>query len=58
MDDVAALVTRMADLLRMLEEGHDPGRFFLGTYLRTTRAVAAAIGAGAFEDADWVARWD
>ena len=57
-DDVAALVTRMADLLRTLEEGHDPGRFFLGTYLRTTRAVAAAIGAGAFEDADWVARWD
>jgi hypothetical protein len=57
-DDVAALVTRMADLLRTLEESPDPGRFFLGTYLRTTRAVAAAIGAGAFEDADWVARWD
>jgi len=35
----------------------DPGRFFLGTYLRTTVAVAAALDAGAFEDADWVAGW-
>ena len=57
-DDVPALIVRMADLLRSLEDAGDPGRFFLGTYLRTTRAVAAAMGAGAFEDPDWVARWD
>jgi hypothetical protein len=57
-DDVPALIVRMADLLQSLEDAGDPGRFFLGTYLRTTRAVAAAMGAGAFQDADWVARWD
>ena len=56
--DVAALIARMEDLLRALEDGGDPGRFFLGTYLRTTRAVAAALRAGVFEDAAWVARWD
>jgi hypothetical protein len=48
----------MTDLLRPLEAGRDPARFVLGTYLRTTRAVAAAIDAGAFEDPGWVAHWD
>ena len=57
-DDVAALITRMAELLQTLDETRDPGRFFLGTYLRTTRAVAAALNAGSFEDAAWVGRWD
>jgi hypothetical protein len=56
--DVAALIVRMTDLLARLEDDGDPARFFLGTYLRTTRAVAAALDAGTFEDADWVARWD
>ena len=56
--EVAALVARMDDLLRSLEGEGDPGRFFLATYLRTTRAVAAALRAGVFEDADWVAQWD
>jgi hypothetical protein len=56
--DVAALIARMDGLLAVLEDGGDPGRFFLGTYLRTTRAVAAALRAGVFEDAEWVARWD
>jgi hypothetical protein len=56
--DVAALIARMADLLDVLEDGGDQGRFFLGTYLRTTRAVADALRAGVFEDADWVAHWD
>jgi hypothetical protein len=55
---VAALVARMEELLRALESARDPGRFFLATYLRTTRAVAAALDRGAFEDPDWVARWD
>jgi len=31
---------------------------FLGTYLRTTEAVGAAVADGSFEDPDWVARWD
>jgi hypothetical protein len=56
--DVAALIVRMTDLLARLEDDGDPARFFLGTYVRTTRAVAVALDAGSFEDADWVARWD
>jgi hypothetical protein len=56
--DVAELVARMADLLRPLEEVRDPARFFLATYLRTTRAVGVALDGGAFEDVEWVARWD
>jgi hypothetical protein len=55
---VAALVARMAELLRALEAAREPGRFFLGTYLRTTRAVGAALDRGVFEDPDWVAAWD
>src|SRR5918997_270796 len=48
----------MAGLLAPLEADGDPGRFFLGFYLRTTQAVGAAIDAGAFEDPAWVAEWD
>jgi hypothetical protein len=55
---VAALVARMEELLRALEADRQPGRFFLGTYLRTTRAVGAALDRGGFEDPDWVAAWD
>jgi hypothetical protein len=55
---VAALVARMEELLRHLESGREPGRYFLGTYLRTTRAVGAALDRGVFEDPDWVAAWD
>ncbi len=55
---VTALVARMDELLGALESARDPGRFFLGTYLRTTRAVGAALERSAFEDPDWVARWD
>jgi hypothetical protein len=55
---VAALVARMEEQQRALETARDPGRFFLGTYLRTTRAVGAALDRGVFEDPDWVARWD
>jgi Family of unknown function (DUF5995) len=55
---VAALVARMESLLAPLEEGRDPARYFLGTYLRTTRSVAAALAAGRFEDPSWVAAWD
>jgi Family of unknown function (DUF5995) len=55
---VGALVGRMAELLQDLEGRRDPARFFLGTYLRTTRAVGEALDVGTFEDPDWVARWD
>ncbi len=57
-DPVLALVARMADLLRRLEDDGDPARFFLSTYLRTTRAVGTALADGAFEDPAWVAHWD
>jgi Family of unknown function (DUF5995) len=57
-DAVAALVARMESLLAPLEAGRDPARFFLGTYLRTTRAVGAALAAGRFEDPGWVSAWD
>jgi hypothetical protein len=50
-------VAREEEVLRTLEAASDPARFFLGTYLRTTVAVATALDAGAFEDASWVAAW-
>ncbi|MFW3169151.1 DUF5995 family protein [Geodermatophilus sp. CPCC 206100] len=53
-----ALVARMAELLSSLEADRDPARFFLGTYLRTTVAVGAAIDGGEFEDRTWVVEWD
>ncbi len=56
--DVAALIARMTDLLRLLEDAGDPARHFLGTYLRTTESVAGALDAGGFEDPEWVACWD
>lgn len=58
MDAVAALLARMEALLAPLEADRDPARFFLGTYLRTTRAVAVALARGRFEDPAWVTAWD
>jgi hypothetical protein len=55
---VDELITRMVMLLALLETDRDPGRFFLGTYLRTTRAVRTALDDGLFEDPAWVAEWD
>jgi Family of unknown function (DUF5995) len=55
---VDELVARMQELLDDVTAAGDPARHFLGTYLRTTRAVNAAIDAGRFEDPDWVTRWD
>ena len=55
---VDALVGRMADLLAPLQARRDPARHFLGTYLRTTQAVGAAIDGGEFEDPAWVSAWD
>jgi hypothetical protein len=55
---MGALVRRMEGLLEPLEASGDPGRFFLATYLRTTRAVAEELGRGGFRDPEWVERWD
>jgi hypothetical protein len=55
---MGALVRRMEGLLGPLEASGDPGRFFLATYLRTTRAVAEELERGGFRDPAWVERWD
>ena len=55
---IGALLRRMEGLLAPLEANGDPGRFFLATYLRTTRAVAEELGRGGFRDPEWVERWD
>lgn len=56
-DGVAALAERMAELLADMDGDRDPARFFLGTYLRTTQAVADTLARGRFEDARWVSAW-
>jgi hypothetical protein len=48
----------MTALLDELARAKDARAAFHATYLRTTRAVAAALYAGAFLDGDWVERWD
>jgi hypothetical protein len=55
---IDALVGRMEGLLAPLEAAGDTGRFFLATYLRTTRAVAEELVRGGFRDPAWVERWD
>ena len=58
MQDVDALIARMetqyADLLARDDRRH----FFHGTYLRTTKAIAAELSGGGFLDTGWVERWD
>jgi hypothetical protein len=55
---VDGLIARMEAVLAVLEADGDPARFFLGTYLRITRAVRTAVADGRFEDSAWVAEWD
>jgi hypothetical protein len=55
---IGGLLRRMEGLLGPLEASGDPGRFFLATYLRTTRAVAEELDRGGFSDPAWVERWD
>lgn len=55
---IDGVVARMRERLEPLERDRDPRRFFLATYLRTTRAVADAVDEGRFEDPAWVEWWD
>jgi hypothetical protein len=56
--DIAGLIARMEALVAELDAEGDPGRYFLATYTRTTRAVADALDDGRFEDPAWVEAWD
>jgi hypothetical protein len=55
---IADVTARMQQRLDDLPEELAHRRFFLGTYLRTTRAVGAAIDQDRFEDPAWVEQWD
>ena len=55
---VDALIARMEAQLGDLVDRGDRRHYFHGTYLRTTKAVAAELAAGGFIDHDWVERWD
>jgi Family of unknown function (DUF5995) len=55
---VAAVVAQMQQRLENLPPRAAHRSAFLGTYLRTTEAVGAAVDAGSFEDPEWVERWD
>jgi hypothetical protein len=52
------LIERMRALLEPLRAAADPRQYFHAVYLRTTIAVAEAIGSGGFIDPDWTERWD
>jgi Family of unknown function (DUF5995) len=52
------LIARMETLVDAMERDNDPKRHFLGTYLRTTRAVSDELASGTFLDPAWVERWD
>ena len=55
---VTAVVAQMQQRLTDLPPRAAHRAAFLGTYLRTTEAVGAAVDAGSFEDPEWVERWD
>ena len=57
-DTIDALLWRMRSDLNLLTARCDARRFFHGTYLRTTEAVAAEIDRGGFVDAAWLRAWD
>jgi hypothetical protein len=61
MDNVGVieeLIGRMEALLGSLQAAGDHRRYFHGTYLRTTIAVAEKLRVGGFSDPGWVERWD
>ena len=56
--EVGALIARMEELLVPMQDDGDLRQHFHATYLRTTKAVAAELHAGGFDDPAWVERWD
>ncbi|WP_460664157.1 DUF5995 family protein [Kribbella swartbergensis] len=58
-DGIAGVVARLQQRMDELPRDLEHRRIFLGTYLRTTRAIGAAIArAQLFEDPGWVEDWD
>jgi hypothetical protein len=57
-DAVDSVVREMQSRLDGLTPEESYLREFLGTYQRTTLAVGKAVDGGAFEDPEWVERWD
>ena len=55
---VTGVVARMRQRLDDLPDELAHRRIFLGTYLRTTQAVGAALDEARFEDPEWVEDWD
>ena len=55
---VQEVVARLQAVLGEFEAQADPRRFFCGTYLRVTEAVASELAANGFRDAPWMDRWD
>jgi Family of unknown function (DUF5995) len=55
---IGELLDGMQHRLDALPPGQVAARDFLGTYLRTTAAVAGAVESGTFEDPAWVEHWD
>ncbi|HEX5087698.1 MAG TPA: DUF5995 family protein [Nocardioides sp.] len=55
---IDVVVAAMQDRLDGLPPEKEHRREFLGTYQRTTVAVATAVGDGVFEDGPWVEAWD
>jgi hypothetical protein len=55
---IGGVIARMEVSLGELRGVGDGRRFFHGTYLRTTRAVALEIERGTFADGEWLERWD
>ncbi len=57
-DGIPGVVALMQQRLDDLPDEFEHRRIFLGTYLRTTRAVGTAIEQARFEDPKWVEDWD
>jgi hypothetical protein len=55
---IESVVAAMQARLDGLRPEQEHLREFLGTYQRTTLAVGKAVHGGAFEDPEWVERWD
>ena len=55
---IARVLDAMQERLDAMPPGRAPQAEFLGTYRRTTQAVAAAVDGAVFEDPAWVEAWD